>query len=117
MPRHSKRLDPSPQGLASLPDPTEIKTLPPTTPNAYHFTQINLMYKLDTPPLLFESSRPGRSTSIFPASDVPTKPLATLMPATALADGPPPLPELGELDVVRHYMALSTLNMSIDSNF
>ncbi len=75
------------------------------------------MYKLDTPPLLFESSRPGRSTSIFPTSDVPTKPLATLMPATALADGPPPLPELGELDVVRHYMALSTLNMSIDSNF
>ncbi len=28
-----------------------------------------------------------------------------------------PLPELSELDVVRHYTNLSTLNMSIDSNF
>ena len=29
----------------------------------------------------------------------------------------PPLPELGELDVVRHYTNLSTLNMSIDRKF
>src|SRR5205807_754774 len=29
----------------------------------------------------------------------------------------PPLPELGELDVVRHYTNLSTSNMSIDTNF
>ena len=31
--------------------------------------------------------------------------------------GAAPLPELTELDVVRHYTNLSTLNMSIDSNF
>ena len=33
------------------------------------------MYKLDQPPLLFESSRPGRRTAILPGSDVPDRPL------------------------------------------
>ncbi len=75
------------------------------------------MYKLDTPSLLFETSRRGRFTAILPASDVPDRPLDELIPAGHLADAPPRLPELGELDVVRHYTNLSTLNMSIDSNF
>jgi glycine dehydrogenase subunit 2 len=75
------------------------------------------MYKLDQPPLLFESSRPGRATAILPASDVPDRPLSSMIPEAHQASGPPPLPELGELDVVRHYTNLSTLNMSIDGNF
>jgi glycine dehydrogenase subunit 2 len=75
------------------------------------------MYKLDRPPLLFESSRPGRYTAILPAADVPEKPLSSLIPDSHTARLLPPLPELGELDVVRHYTNLSTLNMSIDSNF
>lgn len=75
------------------------------------------MYKLDPPPLLFESSRPGRATFLFPESDVPDRPLDELVPRGHLADAAPPLPELGELDVVRHYTNLSMLNMSIDSNF
>ena len=75
------------------------------------------MYKLDPPPLLFESSRAGRFTAILPASDVPDCPLSSLIPDAHLAPAPPPLPELGELDVVRHYTNLSALNMSIDSNF
>jgi glycine dehydrogenase subunit 2 len=75
------------------------------------------MYKLDQPPLLFESSRPGRGTVILPRSDVPERPLSALVPESHLAPAPPPLPELGELDVVRHYTNLSALNMSIDSNF
>jgi glycine dehydrogenase subunit 2 len=75
------------------------------------------MPNFNQPPLLFESSRPGRSTAIFPASDVPERPLDTLLPAGTLADDLPPLPEMGELDVVRHYTNLSTLNMSIDANF
>jgi glycine dehydrogenase subunit 2 len=75
------------------------------------------MYKLDRPPLLFESSRPGRYTAILPAADVPEKPLSSLIPDSHTARSLPPLPELGELDVVRHYTNLSTLNMSIDSNF
>src|SRR5579883_1417895 len=75
------------------------------------------MYKLDTPPLLFQSSRPGRSTAILPGSDVPDQPLDDLIPAGHRAESTPALPELSELDVVRHYTNLSTLNMSIDSNF
>ncbi len=75
------------------------------------------MPNFNRPPLLFESSRPGRSTAIFPESDVPESPLDAMLPDGALADSPPPLPEMGELDVVRHYTNLSTLNMSIDANF
>ena len=75
------------------------------------------MYKLDQQPLLFESSRPGRSTAILPDSDVPDRPLSSLIPDVHRSSAPPPLPELGELDVVRHYTNLSTLNMSIDANF
>jgi glycine dehydrogenase subunit 2 len=75
------------------------------------------MYKLDPPALLFETSRPGRATAFLPKSDVPETPLGTLIPARHLAESAPPLPELSELDVVRHYTNLSTLNMSIDTNF
>jgi len=75
------------------------------------------MYKLDQPPLLFESSRTGRDTAVLPPSDVPDRPLRALLPDAHRAKKPPPLPELGELDVVRHYTNLSALNMSIDSNF
>ncbi len=75
------------------------------------------MYKLEAPPLLFESSRPGRATTYLPACDVPEKALDDLIPASHRSKTAPPLPELGELDVVRHYTNLSALNMSIDSNF
>ena len=75
------------------------------------------MYKLDPPSLLFESSRPGRSTAILPECDVPERPLDELVPREHRAAASPPLPELSELDVVRHYTNLSALNMSIDSNF
>ena len=36
---------------------------------------------------------------------------------SALADAPPPLPELTEPDLVRHFVNLSTLNMSVDTHF
>ncbi|MDR3634185.1 MAG: aminomethyl-transferring glycine dehydrogenase subunit GcvPB [Isosphaeraceae bacterium] len=75
------------------------------------------MYKLDPPALLFESSRPGRATTYFPASDVPERPLDELIPSRFRASSVADIPELSELDVVRHYTNLSTSNMSIDSNF
>ena len=75
------------------------------------------MFKLDPPALLFETSRPGRCTDILPGSDVPDRPLEALIPGAFLAAEPPPLPELGELDVVRHYTNLSASNMAIDANF
>ncbi|MBX7166715.1 MAG: aminomethyl-transferring glycine dehydrogenase subunit GcvPB [Pirellulales bacterium] len=67
--------------------------------------------------LLFELSKPGRGTNILPACDVPEHALGELLPADALAEGPPPLPELAEPDIVRHFVNLSTQNMSVDTHF
>jgi glycine dehydrogenase subunit 2 len=67
--------------------------------------------------LLFELSRPGRRCHRLPVSDVPAKPIGELIPKEHLADAPPPLPEVGEIDLIRHYTNLSARNMSIDTNF
>ena len=66
--------------------------------------------------VLFEQSQPGRCGVQLPACDVPQRPLAELLPAGAIADSPPALPELGEPDLVRHFVNLSTLNMSVDTH-
>jgi glycine dehydrogenase subunit 2 len=76
-----------------------------------------IMFKFDEIPLLIESSRAGRRTEILPDSDGSERPIDALIPAEFLDPEPLPLPELSELDVVRHYTNLSTLNMSIDANF
>ncbi len=64
--------------------------------------------------LLFEITHPGRRCHLLPACDVPAD---AGLPAAALAAGPPPLPEVGEIDLIRHFTNLSTRNMSIDTNF
>lgn len=67
--------------------------------------------------LLFEQSRPGCRAQVLPCCDVPQRPVEELLPRNALADHPPPLPELSEPDVVRHYVNLSQQNMSVDTHF
>lgn len=68
--------------------------------------------------LLFELSHPGRRCSKLPAGDgFDVQPISNYLPANALAKEPPPLPEIGEIDLIRHYNNLSTRNMSIDTNF
>src|SRR6266487_3959156 len=67
--------------------------------------------------LLFEMSVSGRRSHFLPPCDVPIPEAKDLLPASALADAPPPLPEVGEIDLIRHYVNLSTKNMSIDTNF
>jgi glycine dehydrogenase subunit 2 len=67
--------------------------------------------------LLFELSRPGRRSARLPPSDVPHVALETLLPREALAATPPPLPELTEPELVRHFTNLSTQNMSVDTHF
>ncbi|MCA9121309.1 MAG: aminomethyl-transferring glycine dehydrogenase subunit GcvPB [Planctomycetaceae bacterium] len=66
---------------------------------------------------MFELSASGRRATRFPKSDVPEQPLDVLLPAHCRAASPPPLPELTEPDVVRHFTNLSTLNMSVDTHF
>lgn len=63
---------------------------------------------------LFASTVPGRR-GVWP-TDAPCEPESAI-PAALLRDTPPALPELAELDVVRHFTRLSRLNYSVDSNF
>ena len=53
----------------------------------------------------------------MPACDVPARPLSELLPAATLAAAPPALPEVTEPQIVRHFVNLSTLNMSVDTHF
>jgi glycine dehydrogenase subunit 2 len=67
--------------------------------------------------LLFDLSHKGRRTSFLPACDVPSADINELLPASVRAKAPPELPEVGEIDLVRHFTNLSKKNMSIDTNF
>ena len=66
-----------------------------------------------TEPTLRELSEPGRRGVAPPPLDVPA---AELPPEHLLRDELP-LPELSELDVVRHFVRLSQLNHAIDIGF
>ncbi|MGH8903179.1 MAG: aminomethyl-transferring glycine dehydrogenase subunit GcvPB [Egibacteraceae bacterium] len=66
---------------------------------------------------VFELSRAGRRASSMPALDVPPVDPAQALPGVELADEPPALPELGELDLVRHFTRLSHRNHGIDVGF
>ena len=65
-------------------------------------------------PLLFERSRPGRVGAALPALDVPEVDLSGELPAALLRDDLPGLPELSEVEVVRHFTRLSTWNAAVD---
>ncbi len=67
--------------------------------------------------LLFEKSQPGSRSTRLPKCDVPARPIESLLPETMLADSLPPLPELVEPELTRHYTNLSTQNMSVDTHF
>jgi len=66
--------------------------------------------------LLFEKSRPGHRASRLGPLDVP-EPDLSVLPAGSLRSKPPMLPEVGELDLVRHYVLLSKKNTSIADSF
>src|SRR5947209_7255533 len=75
------------------------------------------MQRTQSTELLFELSHSGRRTHRLPACDVPALDAQDLLPTSALTAAPPPLPEVGEIDLIRHFVNLSTRNMSIDTNF
>ncbi len=64
--------------------------------------------------LIFEKSVPGRQGFSIPESDVPLK---AEMPVEYKRAEECALPELTELEVVRHYTRLSQQNFCIDTNF
>jgi glycine dehydrogenase subunit 2 len=63
-------------------------------------------------PLLFEMSSPGRTAFSLPELDVPEAPLPDELVRDEVN-----LPEISELELVRHYVRLSQKNFSIDSHF
>ena len=63
-------------------------------------------------PTIFDLSSPGRTGVTFPEPDVPRSELPDSLLRADL-----PLPELAEVDVVRHYIHLSTFNYSVDGGF
>ncbi|MCV9948784.1 aminomethyl-transferring glycine dehydrogenase subunit GcvPB [Paenibacillus sp. BT-177] len=67
--------------------------------------------------LIFELSRPGRIAYSLPDCDVPRRPVAELLPDYALRSQPAALPEVYEVDVIRHYTALSQRNFGVDNGF
>lgn len=67
--------------------------------------------------LIFEKSRAGRKESYLPESDVPALEKQTLIPTSLRRIELPRLPELAEIDVVRHYTRLSHLNYGVDTGF
>lgn len=66
--------------------------------------------------LLYEKSRAGRRTLRLGTLDVPEADIARL-PAGSLRTKPANLPEVGELELVRHYVRLSKKNVSITDSF
>ncbi len=61
-------------------------------------------------PIIYELSVAGRRGAALPALDVPAAPL----PDQALLRDDLPLPEVSEVDVMRHYVRLSQLNYGVD---
>ncbi|MDI3258512.1 MAG: aminomethyl-transferring glycine dehydrogenase subunit GcvPB [Sinobacteraceae bacterium] len=66
-----------------------------------------------TEPLIFELSRPGRGAR----AQYPAPPSPVRIPDALRRETLPALPEVSELQAVRHYTRLSQLNFSIDTQF
>jgi glycine dehydrogenase subunit 2 len=66
--------------------------------------------------LIFEKSRPGRRASSIPVSDVPDVPPEQVIDPGLLREDVE-LPEVAEVDLIRHYTTLSRRNFGVDVGF
>lgn len=66
--------------------------------------------------IIFELSQPGRKGYQLPADNYGNDALENI-PSSLLRKQPLDLPEVSELDVVRHYTNLSTKNFGVDTGF
>ncbi|MBH0160142.1 aminomethyl-transferring glycine dehydrogenase subunit GcvPB [Fictibacillus sp. 26RED30] len=67
--------------------------------------------------LIFELSKPGRVGYSIPELDVPEINVESIIPSDYLRTEEADLPEVSELQIVRHYTALSNRNHGVDSGF
>jgi glycine dehydrogenase subunit 2 len=68
-------------------------------------------------PTIFELSRPGRVGVLPPECEPDLPPLEECIPDKFRRKDAPQLPEVSELEAVRHYTRLSTRNFAIDNTF
>jgi len=67
--------------------------------------------------LIFEKGAAGRRAATMPSMDVPTESLESMIPSSLLRTEPAPLPEVSEIEVVRHYTHLSQRNFGVETGF
>jgi glycine dehydrogenase subunit 2 len=64
---------------------------------------------------IYEKSSPGRRAFSLAALDVPEIPLDDLIPASLRRSAPARLPEVSEIELLRHFGGLSALNFGVES--
>ncbi len=67
--------------------------------------------------LIFEKSSPGRTGAYKCKSEGKSEDALSFIPEELRTSNPPDLPEVSELDVIRHYTRLANKNMGVTSNF
>lgn len=68
--------------------------------------------------LIFEKSKPGRTNANLPEVNLePTSPLNKSIPEKYIRNEKLNLPEISELDLIRHFSELAKKNFSIDTGF
>lgn len=68
-------------------------------------------------PLIFDKSKPGHKAYFLPKLEVAKVDSAAVIPAGLIRKEPADLPEVSEIDVVRHFTHLSTKNFGLDTGF
>src|SRR5512136_1114299 len=66
--------------------------------------------------LIFEKSRAGRVATSVPKADVPEVAVESIIDKNLLSDDVD-LPEVAEVDLIRHYTQLSKRNFGVDVGF
>ena len=69
------------------------------------------MANLHEKALIFEISKPGRVAYDLPALDLPDVEMESILPEGFLRETPAQLPEVSELELMRHYTQLSRRTM------
>lgn len=65
-------------------------------------------------PVIFDYSKKGKKAYSLPKLDVPEKKVEEIIPSKLLRKEPLGLPEVSEVELVRHYHKLAKLNYSVD---
>jgi len=68
-------------------------------------------------PIIFERSSPGKKGITLPEYDVEKLNPEEVIPKRLLRETPPELPEVSEVEVVRHFVRLSQQNYGVDLGF